>query len=117
MQMTNLDKLLKEFKEARSAATPYEETHDSKCPECGLQTFGYRHWNGCNLLDKHKAYKDLAANKSDKLIKIIEVMRENLSEAQKQLEMFNFAKDEVRAYAASDAVLKALQQAEKIAGE
>lgn len=114
--MTNLDKLLKDFKEARSAATegPWEIDYvgEITSPETDIAT----------ILSYENAKNDslficLTANNSAKLIKIIEVMNEALSEAQKQLEMYNFAKDEIRVFAASDSVIKALQQVEQIAGQ
>lgn len=78
--MTNLDKLIAEFKDARSAATegPWEIDYvgEITSPETDI----------AKILSYENAKKDslficLAANKSDKLIKIIEVMREAMEKS------------------------------------
>lgn len=125
MQMTNLDKLLKDFKDARSAATQgtwenqgdiyiwAKETMvaDNNDDDAVLRARGV---GGGMSLEQQVANLNLcvlAANKSDKLIKIIEVLRErleNIKEIQEHLGGESVLLDDVN---------EALQQAEKIAGE
>lgn len=133
--MTNIDKLLKEFKEARSAASksPWsilkDKDGDAKrvfasditgCDEddetysqvgiieLPVEKYGY---GSAWASEPNGEFICLAANKSDKLIKIIEVMRkrlENIKEIQEHLGGESVLLDDVN---------EALQQAEKIAGE
>ena len=88
--MSNLDKLLKEFKDARSASTQGEWEVDV---EHGQDVFSkgnvrvlssdprWNHSPGKISCYNNLKFSALAANKSDKLIKIIEVMREAMEKS------------------------------------
>lgn len=135
MQMTNIDKLLKEFKEARSAASksPWsilkDKDGDAKrvfasditgCDEddetysqvgiieLPVEKYGY---GSAWASEPNGEFICLAANKSDKLIKIIEVMKLALG----TYHLHNCDDQELDNTRICKAC-EALQQAEKIAG-
>lgn len=118
--MTNLDKLLKEFKDARSAATETIDTNDYQ-RRLGAPWFFGKPVYAQDLMKIQKAnqikseWADYTANNSDKLIKIIEVMREALVKASNRNECRSYSccGSCGPLYEAEDAI----EQAEKIAGE
>lgn len=123
--MTNLDKLLKEFKEARSAATEVIDTNDYR-RRLGSPWYFGKPVYAQDLMKIQKAnqikseWADYAANKSDKLIKIIEVMRNALNEikANGHSDLCQLMKPVRPSYRCTfEDADEALQQAEKIAGE
>jgi hypothetical protein len=71
-----------------------------------------RFWIGdCSLTPQgraDRAFIAAVANLIGPLIESFDKRGEGLLEAQKQLEMFNFAKDELRVRRADDAIIKAL---------
>lgn len=132
--MTNLDKLLTDFKEARSAATENWE-------HCGCrfsivsaeyskqEMVDIADFKICDLMtieqaQNNKDFAVLAANKSDKLIRILEVMGVALKQISenKKLTIMNESDDFMEGAHAgyvrqAEEADEALQQAEKIAGE
>lgn len=125
--MTNLDKLLKEFKDARSASTQgrWYFSQDSICAEIKGRPIVFTGLDNSlagadeqmilralNKVSPDVHFSMLAANNSDKLIRIIEVMKCCLEKYEKSvLEI----KGEI--WHLGDAADEAIQQAEKIAGE
>lgn len=120
--MTNLDKLLTEFKEARSAATEGHYNIHRMDSDCGYFNFMLEaeissdkdhiiaHFSEQDNINakRNSEYIKLAANNSAKLIKIIEVMKDVLNE----IELKNAVNTE--SYILAN---EALQQAEQIAGQ
>jgi len=146
--MTNLDKLLKEFKEARSAASksPWSILKDkdgdakrvfaSDITGCDEDDETYSHVGIIELPVEKYGYGSawasepngeficLAANNSDKLIRILEVMGVALKQISenKKLTIMNESDDFMEGAHAgyvrqAEEADEALQQAEKIAGD
>lgn len=76
--MTAITTLIARLEELERQATPYIEGPGTRCPECNLETLGYRHWMGCTLLDKHDKRDDAARNALPVLLKIIKAQAEAL---------------------------------------
>lgn len=112
--MTNLDKLLKEFKEAEIGAIKVEvlDGMRNSNPESDLVYFIIGEPLTSEQANEEKRFVELASNNSSKLIKIIEVMRSCLEKYEKSAFEIN---GEI--YKVGNKATEALQQAEKIAGE
>lgn len=80
MTLPQIEELSKKAIELRGKVTPYEEKPGSKCPECNLETYGYRHWMGCELEDKRREYNEYAANHLAEIaemnLRLVEVLKE-----------------------------------------